>query len=152
MTYTIQTANWRDLRTLTRLERECFSDEAWPWLELLAVLTFPDVVRLKAVLNGEMVGFISADRRRKDNYGLILTLGVFTQHRRKGIARAMLRECERQLLPLPRVRLTVRRGNQPAIALYLSMGYIQKEVWPKYYASGEDALVLDKELQLKKEQ
>ena len=148
--FTIQNASVRDLHILHRLERECFGQDAWPWLELLALLWFPDVVRLRAVVEGEMVGFIAADRRRAENCGLILTLGVFEQHRRKGIARALLQECERQLVPLPRVRLTVRRSNAAAIALYTSLGYVQKEIWPKYYAAGEDALVLDKELQYSK--
>ncbi|MBS1109343.1 MAG: ribosomal protein, partial [Anaeromyxobacteraceae bacterium] len=43
--------------------------------------------------------------------------------------------------------LEVRRGNQPAIALYRSLGYREVGVRPRYYAEdGEDALVMDKDL------
>ena len=42
--------------------------------------------------------------------------------------------------------LEVRRGNEPAIALYRSLGYREVGVRPRYYAEdGEDALVMDKD-------
>ncbi|HEY60111.1 MAG TPA: GNAT family N-acetyltransferase [Anaerolineae bacterium] len=143
--FTIQLATWRDLRALQRLERDCFNQDAWPLLELLAVLTFPNTVRLKAVTDDRMVGFIAGNQRRSDSTGWIITLGVLHDHRRRGIASALLKECQRQL-GLLRIRLTVRRSNQAAIALYRNCGYHQVEVWRKYYYGGEDALVLEKHL------
>lgn len=112
-------------------------------LELLGVLTFPGVIRLKAVGKGEMVGFISGDPKREERTGWILTLGVLPEWRRMGIAETLLGECER-LMEVPRVKLTVRRGNEPAIRLYEKMGYRQINIWPKYYKSGEDGLVFEK--------
>ena len=45
---TIQPATWRDLNSLRHLERLCFPKDAWPLLDLVGVLTLPNVVRLKA--------------------------------------------------------------------------------------------------------
>lgn len=142
-TFTLEEATWRDLRSLRDLERECFGQDAWALLELLGVLTIPGVVRLKAVGRGNMVGFIAGDPKREEKTGWILTLGVLPAWRRMGIAETLLGECER-LMEMPRIKLTVRRGNDPAIHLYEKMGYRQINIWPKYYKSGEDGLVFEK--------
>ena len=144
--FPIESATLRDIKALDRLEKTCFGDDAWPLIELLGVLAFPGVVRLKAVADGEMVGFIAGDARRDWHTGWILTLGVLPNWRRRGIADALLEECEHQM-NMKKVRLTVRRANLPALSLYQKLGYSQVEVWPKYYHNGEDGLVLEKILE-----
>ena len=139
----IESATWRDFRSLEKLEKICFGADAWPMLELLGVLVFPGVVRLRAAADGEMVGFIAGDPRRDEQTGWIMTLGVLPDWRRQGIAEALLNECE-QKMGLPTVKLTVRRGNEPAIALYQKLGYTQTDIWSRYYQNGEDGLVLTK--------
>jgi len=141
--FLIEPATWRDLKSLEKLEKICFGEDAWPMLELLGVLVFPGVARLRAMVNGEMVGFIAGDPRRVDMTGWIMTLGVLPAWRRQGIAEALLSECE-QKMRMPVVKLTVRRGNEPAIALYQKLGYTQTDIWSRYYQSGEDGLVLEK--------
>ena len=141
--YLIESATWRDLRSLEKLEKICFGADAWPMLELLGVLVFPGVVRLRAVVDGGMVGFIAGDPRRDEQTGWIMTLGVLPDWRRQGIAEALLSECE-QKMGLPVVKLTVRRGNEPAITLYQKLGYTQTDIWSRYYQNGEDGLVLEK--------
>ena len=145
-------ASWRDVKPLQRLEKVCFDLDAWPLIELLGVLTLPDLVRLKAVVDEKMVGFIAGDRRRneatgslKGGAGWILTLGVLPDSRRLGIAEALLEECECQL-QMPVIKLTVRRSNLPAIKLYEKMGYSQTDIWSKYYRNGEDGLVFEKRM------
>jgi ribosomal-protein-alanine N-acetyltransferase len=139
----IEPATWRDLSALRRLEKICFPLDVWPLWDLIGVLTFPGVVRLKATHNGEMVGFIAADIRRAENLAWISTLGVLPTYRRRGVARTLLQASEAQL-PVPRIRLSVRASNQPAISLYSSFGYQQHSIWSRYYSDGEDALVLQK--------
>jgi ribosomal protein S18 acetylase RimI-like enzyme len=141
--YLIEPATWRDLKPLEKLEKICFGADAWPMLELLGVLVFPGVVRLRAAVEREMVGFIAGDPRRDEQTGWIMTLGVLPDWRRQGIAEALLSDCE-QKMGLPKVKLTVRRGNEPAIALYQKLGYTQTDIWSRYYQNGEDGLVLEK--------
>jgi ribosomal protein S18 acetylase RimI-like enzyme len=142
--FQIETASWHDLNPLRQIEKECFGEDAWPLWDLIAVLTFPNVVRLKAVVDGRMVGFAGGDPKPSEGVGWITTLGALPAYRRQGIARALLAACEEQL-GLPRIRLSVRRSNLVAIQLYLHAGYRQTGVWPHYYYGGEDALVLEKE-------
>ena len=140
-------ASWRDLFPLHNLERACFEDDSWPLIELLAVLTFPGMVRLKAVVTQKMVGFIAGERRHDEQTGWILTLGVFPAYRRLGIAAALLDRCEQELR-MPKIKLSVRRSNLAAIDLYNKNGYTQIGVWSNYYHNGEDGLVLEKKLKI----
>ena len=139
----IQTATIRDLGSVRRLENACFDKDAWPLLDLIAVLTWPDVIRLKAVEDGMMVGFVAGDPRPSQALAWIATIGVDPRYQRRGIGRALLRACEEQI-ELPRVRLTVRVSNTGAISLYEREGYRTFELWKNYYNDGEDGLVMDK--------
>lgn len=141
----IQTATWRDLNALRRLESECFPIDAWPLWDLVGVLTLSNIVRLKAVVGGRMVGFIAGDLRREENMAWIATLGVLPEYRRRGIGNALLLECEARL-DVARVRLSVRRSNHVAIHLYQRLNYRLIDAWVGYYQDGEDALVFEKRL------
>ncbi len=136
-------ASIRDLAALHRLEHACFDRDGWPLIDLIAVLTFPDVVRLKAVENGTMIGFVAGDPRKSEGFSWIATLGVLPESRRQGVGRKLLRACE-ELLRTPQVRLSVRASNLNAIRLYEQEGYATLDVWRKYYADGEDAIVMEK--------
>ena len=50
-------------------------------------------------------------------------------------------------MKLPAVRLSVRRSNDAAAALYHREGYRLVDIWPHYYFDGEDAMVLEKKRQ-----
>ncbi len=139
----IQPASIRDLVALRRLEHACFDKDAWPLLDLIAVLTWPDVIRLKAVHDGEMIGFVAGDPRPSQGAVWIATLGVDPGYRRRGIGLALLQACEGQV-KLPRVKLTVRISNDAAISLYKKGGYRTIDIWKKYYNDGEDGLVMEK--------
>ena len=136
-------ANLKDLGEIRRFEKECFGVDAWPLVDLIAMLVFPGIVRLKAVADGLLVGVVAGDVRRSQNRAWIVTLGVRPEYRRKGIARMLLRECEKRLAAST-IRLSVRRSNLAAISLYEKEGYRQVDVWEKYYVDREDALVLEK--------
>jgi ribosomal protein S18 acetylase RimI-like enzyme len=140
----IHPANLRDLGALRRIEQACFPKDAWPLLDLMAVLSWPEVVRLKAVVDDHMVGFIAGDPRRMEGMAWIATLGVLPEYRRQGIARALLRECEKRL-SVSRLRLCVRLDNESAIRLYEQEGYARVDTWVKYYNDGGDALVMEKD-------
>ena len=89
------------------------------------------------------MGFIAADIHRFENVAWIATLGVLPDYRRRGIASILLRASEERL-KVPRIRLSVRASNRPAIDLYTRFGFVRHGVWSRYYADGEDALVLEK--------
>lgn len=138
-------ATWRDLRPLRVVEKACFGSDSWPLLDLLGILTMPGVLRLKAEVEGEMVGFIAADVKPAAKLAWIATFCVAPGYRRRGIGSELLKTCE-ELLEVPSVRLSVRASNQEAIRLYLSFGYQKVGLWRDYYQDREDALVMEKAL------
>lgn len=141
----IETATWRDLNALRHLEQVCFPLDSWPLLDLVGVLTFPGIIRLKAVIEYTMVGFIAGDIRDGKKLGWITTLAVLPEFQRHGIGARLLEECEK-LIDAPIIRLNVRISNHAAIHLYRSFGYEQVSIWHGYYHDGEDAFILEKKV------
>ncbi len=139
----IHSANIFDLNALRHVESVCFPQDAWPLLDLVAVLTFPGVVRLKAIEAGQMIGFIAGDPRPSEGFSWIATLGVLPEYRGLGYGRALLEACEQQL-PTRRIRLSVRASNDEAIRMYRNAGYVAIDRWERYYNDGEAALVMEK--------
>ncbi|MGD9092196.1 MAG: GNAT family N-acetyltransferase [Anaerolineales bacterium] len=141
----IQPATWRDLNAIRHLERVCFPIDAWPIWDMVGVMTLPNVIRLKAMKNGQITGFIAGDVRPSQNMAWIATIAVLPEYRQQGIGSALLRACEEKITQ-PRVRLSVRASNEPAIRLYKKNGYKDVGLWSRYYYNGEDAIVLEKKL------
>ncbi len=139
----IKSASIIDISSLQKLERVCFQQDAWSLFDLVAVLSFPDVVRLKAVIGNQMVGFIAGEPRPSEKLAWIATIGVLPEHQNQGIGRALLVNCEKQL-NLPRIRLCLRPSNLSALSLYSQTGYQTIDRWKEYYNDKGDALVMEK--------
>ena len=140
---TIELATWHDLNALRRIEKVCFPKDAWPLLDLVGILTFPNIIRLKAIYDGQMVGFVAGDIKRSERMAWIATIGVLPEYRGRGIGAALLRACEEKL-DVPVIRLVVRQSNDSAIRLYERFGYAMLGKWRKYYSDGEDGTVMEK--------
>jgi len=144
--FLLQPANLRDLGSLRILEKECFGKDAWPLIDLIGVLSFPGIIRIKAVVNNAMVGFAAGEVHQDNQMGWITTIGVFPAYRQQGIASSLLKAVE-LALHLDRIRLSVRKSNITAIHMYKKYGYSQVGQWPGYYEDGEDALIFERTLQ-----
>lgn len=141
--FVIEQAGLRDLTALRALEKVCFPVDAWAMLDLVAVLSFPHIIRLKAVVQGQMVGFIAGDVNREEKVAWIATVGVLPEMRGRGIGTALMNACEAKV-PLDTLRLCVRKTNVGAIRLYEALGYRKINEWIKYYQDGESAIVMEK--------
>ena len=78
----------------------------------------------------------------------VLTVGVIPEHRRKGIAialMALITDWARSQGSTA-MMLEVKTDNLEAIAMYESLGYSQLSIRKDYFGSGLDALVMRKEL------
>lgn len=137
-------SRWRDLPGIHTLERACFGPDAWNWVELLSLI-FSNGLRLKAVADGHLVGFVAGERKPAEGCAWIITIGVLPDYQRRGIGARLLTESEAQL-NMPAIRLTVRESNHSAIALYRKHGYQYKYTVPRYYSGGETGVVMEKQL------
>jgi ribosomal-protein-alanine N-acetyltransferase len=141
--FTLHPANLKDLGALRLLEKECFGKDAWPLIDLIGVLSFPGIVRIKAVINNAMIGFAAGEVHQDDRMGWITTIGVSPAYRQQGIASDLLKAIELELR-MDRIRLSVRKSNTPAIQMYKKYGYVQVGQWPGYYEDREDALIFER--------
>ncbi len=142
----IERASWRDLLALQRLSRRCFGSDAWPWVDMLAALITPNVVRLKATVAAVPIGYVIGDERQRD-MGWIASIAVAPEQRRRGVGSRLLTEAEARLRT-PRIRLALRPSNRAALDMYRQHGYEAVTRWPDYYRDGEEALVMEKNLQI----
>ena len=101
--------------------------------------------RVKALLDGVFVGFAAGEKHGKEKIGWITTVGVLPAFRGQGIGKKLIRDCEENL-SMPKIHLTVDVSNVDAIRLYESLHYQSIEIWTRYYASGHDALLMEKTL------
>jgi ribosomal-protein-alanine N-acetyltransferase len=140
----LREARLNDFFKLKRLEKLCFQEDAWPWIDIFAALVFPETVRLVIEIEDELTGFVIGDRRRTRNLGWIASIAVHPDYRRRGFGTQLMLACEREL-GTGRIRLSLRRSNETARRLYIQQGYVQVDLWPKYYRNGEDAIVMEKQ-------
>ena len=142
--FIIEKATWRDYSALSALEKISFSSQdSWPFWDIFGILILPEYVRLKAVIDGDLVGFVGGERDSAQRIGWIITIATLPEYRCLGIGMALLTACEKAL-EMPTIRLTVRGSNEPAIKLYLKADYKQVKRWKRYYQGGEDGLVFEK--------
>lgn len=121
------------------LESLCFSTP-WSRSALEEELTNACSRFLVAVSNGDVVGYLGCHHIVGEGY--IANIAVHPEHRRRGIARALLSAAIEQGSGLSRITLEVRQSNTAAIALYESLGFIKDGIRPRFYTTPvEDACI-----------
>ncbi|MCL4506531.1 MAG: GNAT family N-acetyltransferase [Chloroflexi bacterium] len=148
-TFTIRDASVFDIAGIWRLERICFPKDAYDIFTLFNLALAPNVMRLKAVVDDHLAGFLAGEVARYDRAGWIVTVGVSPQYQGRGIGRNLLSSAEQAMRgKASSMKLTVRRSNTRAIALYEHAGYRWISTLRAYYHDGEDGLIMEKDLTL----
>lgn len=132
----------RDLSQICEIEAKNFS---LPWSEnaFRESLAFDYTIFLAAEWEGEIAGYCGCYLSMEE--AEITNVAVKEEFRRCGIAKALLVELFRQglLRGAEAFLLEVRKGNQPAIRLYESLGFEHGGIRRNFYENPrEDALIL----------
>lgn len=145
----LREASWCDIPAMLEVERAAFPDEPWDeaslWAELAARPRRGYVVADRPGEPG-LVGYAGLDLA--GDVADVMTIAVHPQARGVGLGARLLD----RLHHLARdagatsIMLEVRSGNTVATRLYTTRGYHLVRTRERYYRSGEDALVLRKEL------
>ena len=147
--YTVCDASLFDLPAIRRLERACFPKDAYDILTLINLALSPSVMRLKAVVDDRLVGYLAGELRPEEQTGWVITVGVLPRYEGRGIGHSLLASAERAMRQRATyVKLTVRRSNARALALYDHSGYKWVSTIRGYYHDGEDGLIMEKNLTL----
>jgi len=146
----IEQAKLNDLDALYRIERECFTLEAFTKEHIAYLLDSPNAVSLVAKANHEIVGFIVGviENYGKVTVGHVYTIDVVPKHRRVGVGLRLLDELEHIFFErsVKTSYLEVRIDNKAARELYRKKGYTELEPLENFYAKGRHGLRMKKEL------
>jgi ribosomal-protein-alanine N-acetyltransferase len=130
-----------DAARLAGLSARAF-EEPWSERTFAAELARADARVWLAREEGHAAGFLSA-RRVLDEVHL-LALAVEPARRRRGLGRALLGALLAGESGLREVQLEVREGNATARAFYAALGFVAVGRRPRYYRSGEDAVLMSR--------
>ena len=131
-----------DLSSVLAIENECFLESAW------AAEDFEQGICVVAEFEGEIVGFMLSRELFPQNAATpaereILNLAVRPSFRRRGIAKALLRN---ELNSNASFFLEVRESNTPARSLYRQLGFKEVGRRAAYYdCPVETAIVMQLE-------
>lgn len=147
-TITVREAAQADLLSVFRIEKRSFP-QPWPFSAFERFLGTPGF--LVACEDGRVIGYVVADSvpNHGHSIGHVKDIAVHPDHRGRGIGRRLL---DRALSVLAGgtvgwVKLEVRAGNEPAIALYRTFGFEVRRQVPRYYNDGDTALVMTRSLE-----
>lgn len=153
MPVTVGKASLRHLNELLRIERECFTTEAFTKEQIEVLLRNPNGFGFLAQVKEEVVGFIigEIEKHRAIKVGHVCTIDVAVKYRRRGVGLKLLKEIENAFLQrgAETCYLEVRVGNNEARRLYEKQGYVELEDLDNYYSRGGHGLRLVKQLKPK---
>ena len=138
--------NQLDLVPAFAIEKSAYGKEAWNMAQLKEEFAGKDRMYVVGEFGDELIAYAGVVNLA--GTADVLTLTVADEHRRKGIGRELLRrlidwsrtqKCEA-------IMLEVRVGNEEAIPLYESFGFIEISRRKDYYGPGKTAIVMRKEL------
>lgn len=145
MTVLYDELNRRDAARCAELEAMLFGgDDPWPEVAFIRELAARHNRYVAARVDGTLVGYAGIARlgRTPPFEYEIHTIGVDPAYQGRGIGRAMM---DRLLSGVgsDAVFLEVRTDNEPALALYQSLGFVTIGLRKRYYrASGADAYTM----------
>lgn len=117
-------------------------------------LSWPQLSYVAEDDRGKIVGYVLAkmdDENSEDEpHGHITSLAVKRSHRRLGIAQKLMDQASHAMVECFKakyVSLHVRKSNRAALHLYeKTLKFQIDEIEPKYYADGEDAYAMRRDL------
>ncbi len=135
----------KDVDEIAKMEAACFVD---PWSKemLFDCLRYPYYHAFLVEEEGKIGGYCVLIALFEDSE--VANIAVAPTLRGRGYAKAMMEAMHERAkgLGAERSLLEVRRGNAAAIALYEGFGYVKYGERARYYADGEDALLMEKKL------
>jgi len=145
-----------DLQSVMRINHLCLPENYADFFFIDLYHRFPETF-IVAEENGEIVGYImcrveaglsSFGFKGLIKKGHIVSVAVLPPYRHKGIGEALVNRAMNGMLVYNAKQcfLEVRTTNRPAIDLYKKLGFSMTRTIHGYYADGEDAHVMSREL------
>ena len=129
---------------LSALDRQCVGADGWSAESFRSEAEKENGIVLYIAENGSVIALLTAYTAVGE--ADITSVAVAPEHRRRGLAMALLRELESRLpADTESIFLEVRESNAPAAALYEKLGFGRLSVRKNFYSDPpENAVVMQK--------
>ena len=155
-TFKVRKFNTNDLQAVININRVALPVNYTDYFFVDLYRRFPDTF-IVAEADGELAGYIMCRIEvGMSNFGFgglmkkghIVSVAVIPQHRRKGIAQAVIKRAIEGMLGYgaKQCYLEVRVTNTAAIDLYKKLGFEITRTVHGYYADGEDGYVMSRKI------
>ena len=155
--YRLRKFTVNDLASVTRINQACLPENYTDIFFVDLHRRFPETF-IVAEENGNVSGYIMCRVEvGLSNFGLtglvkkghVVSVAVLPEHRRKGIGEALMNQAMEGMRAhnAKQCYLEVRVTNQEATSLYKKLGFEIIRTIHGYYADGEDAFVMSRDLQ-----
>jgi len=149
----IRCATTNDLMNMQHCNLLCLPENYQMKYYMYHGLSWPQLSFVAEDHRGEIVGYVLAKMEEEfedDPHGHITSLAVKRSHRRLGLAQKLMDQTARAMVETfnaKYVSLHVRKSNRAALNLYkMALRFEISEIEPKYYADGEDAYAMRRNL------
>ncbi|KAG6499245.1 N-terminal acetyltransferase A complex catalytic subunit NAA10-like [Zingiber officinale] len=149
----IRQATVNDLLAMQAGNLLCLPENYQMKYYLYHILSWPQLLFVAEDYDGRIVGYVLAKMEEDASepcHGHITSLAVLRTHRKLGLATKLMTAAQNAMESVfgaEYVSLHVRRSNRAAFTLYTSsLSYRIHDVEAKYYADGEDAYDMRKQL------
>ncbi|KAJ3670048.1 hypothetical protein LUZ60_010372 [Juncus effusus] len=153
----IRQARVEDLLAMQACNLMCLPENYQMKYYLYHLLSWPQLLFVAEDYGGKIVGYVLAKMEEDPSepcHGHITSLAVLRTHRKLGLATKLMTAAQNamgEVFGAEYVSLHVRRSNRAAFNLYTStLGYKIHDTEAKYYADGEDAFDMRKQLKGRK--
>ena len=149
----IRCARTEDLLNMQHCNLLCLPENYQMKYYMYHGLSWPQLSYVAEDDKGKIVGYVLAkmeEEAEDDPHGHITSLAVKRSHRRLGLAQKLMDQTAQAMVETfnaKYVSLHVRKSNRAALNLYTQALKFQiSEIEPKYYADGEDAYAMKRDL------
>ncbi|PKU74020.1 N-terminal acetyltransferase A complex catalytic subunit NAA10 [Dendrobium catenatum] len=155
----IRQATMDDLLAMQACNLMCLPENYQMKYYFYHILSWPHLLFVAEDYGGKIVGYVLAKMEEESSepcHGHITSLAVLRTHRKLGLATKLMNAAQNAMegvFGAEYVSLHVRRSNRAAFNLYAStLGYKIHDLEAKYYADGEDAYDMRKQLKGRQQQ
>ena len=156
MAFTLRRFRSSDLEWVMHINRVCLPENYTEFFFMDLYQRFPETF-IVAEEDGEVVGYVmcrietgipSFKLLGITRKGHVISIAVLPEHQREGIGYELMREAMRYMVnyKAKECYLEVRESNVPAVNLYKKMGFEITRTIRGYYADGENAYVMARNL------
>ena len=142
----IESMRWWHVEAVARLESQLFPDDPWSTEQFWQELAYDTRSYLVAIDAGVVVGYAGAFILPPDSD--LQTIAVATDRRGAGLASRMLDRLTDSALAAgcTHMILEVRGDNDPAVRLYVHLGFERISERLRYYPDGGTAIIMRRRL------